>query len=270
MEDVMQRRPIQDRICMGTDFRNHDQDNQNLMQNRLRYERPRRHGRPAMNEWEEEDLDADFPYDYVSQTDAIYGGVDTKSAYKMKLEVPTYDGKIDIEGFLDYIVVVEDFFECMKIPESQQVKLVSYKLKGGAASWWRQTVHNRRLRGEAAITSWSLMRRLMKARFLPFDYAQKLFQSYQLCSQNRRPIDEYTQEFYRFGSRVNLSETEVQQVSRYLSGLDPELKEVLYLHPISMVTDAVSLAQKIEPQPKIVAKAPGESKRSKPALVTST
>lgn len=41
----------------------------------------------------------------------------------MKLEVPTYDGKIDIEGFLDYIVVVEDFFECMKIPETQQVKV---------------------------------------------------------------------------------------------------------------------------------------------------
>ncbi|KAI3859891.1 hypothetical protein MKW92_006306 [Papaver armeniacum] len=90
----------------------------------------------------------------------------------------------------------------------------------------------------------------MKARFLPFDYAQKLFQSYQQCSQNRRPIDEYTEEFYRLGSRVNLPETEAQQVSRYLSGLDPEFKEVLYLHPISTVTESVSLAHKIDLQAK--------------------
>ncbi|KAI3893539.1 hypothetical protein MKW92_006010 [Papaver armeniacum] len=111
----------------------------------------------------------------------------------------------------------------------------------------------------------------MKARFLPFDYAQKLFQSYQQCSHNRRPIDEYTEEFYRLGSRVNLPETEAQQVSRYLSGLDPEFKEVLYLHPISTVTEAVSLAQKIELQPKVSAKANGEPKRTRSvSLETST
>ncbi|KAI3873880.1 hypothetical protein MKW98_001529, partial [Papaver atlanticum] len=71
---------------------------------------------------------------------------DSKSSYKMKMEIPTYDGKINIEGFLDYIAAIEDFFECMKILESQRVKLVSYKLKRGDASWWWQTVHNRRIR----------------------------------------------------------------------------------------------------------------------------
>ncbi|KAI3900336.1 hypothetical protein MKW92_006931 [Papaver armeniacum] len=73
----------------------------------------------------------------------------------------------------------------------------------------------------------------MKARFLPHDYAQKLFQSYQLCAQRKRPTDEYTEDFYRLGSRVNLPETKAQQVSRYLGGLDPEIKEVLYLHPVA-------------------------------------
>ncbi|KAI3837286.1 hypothetical protein MKW92_030750 [Papaver armeniacum] len=72
----------------------------------------------------------------------------------------------------------------------------------------------------------------MKDRFLPNDYAHKLFQSYQQCSQRKRPVDEYTKEFYRLGSRVNLPETEAQQVSRYLSGLDAEIKKGLYLHPI--------------------------------------
>ncbi|KAI3847550.1 hypothetical protein MKW92_013143 [Papaver armeniacum] len=110
----------------------------------------------------------------------------------------------------------------------------------------------------------------MKDHFLPSDHTQNLFQIYQQCSQKRRPIDEYTKEFYRLGSRVNIPETEAQQVSRYLSGLDPEIKEVLYLHLISKVTEAVRLAQKIELQPKILAKAPGDLKRTKLALETTT
>ncbi|KAI3923508.1 hypothetical protein MKW92_017581 [Papaver armeniacum] len=106
----------------------------------------------------------------------------------------------------------------------------------------------------------------MKARFLPNEYAQKLFQSYQQCSQRKRPIDEYTEEFYRLGSRVNLPETEAQQVSRYLSGLDHEIKEELYLHPIQTFTEAVSLAQRIELHPNMGTKTPSEPKRAKSSL----
>ncbi|KAI3837287.1 hypothetical protein MKW92_030751 [Papaver armeniacum] len=103
----------------------------------------------------------------------------------------------------------------------------------------------------------------MKARFLPNDYAHKLFQSYQKCSQRKRPVDEYTEEFYRLVSRVNLPETEAQQVSRYLSGLDVEIKEELHLYPIQTVTEAVSLAQRIELHPKMGTKTPVEAKRTK-------
>ncbi|KAI3920535.1 hypothetical protein MKW92_050695, partial [Papaver armeniacum] len=110
----------------------------------------------------------------------------------------------------------------------------------------------------------------MKARYLPSDHTQQLFQSYQQCAKKRRPVDEYAEEFYRLGSRDNIPETEAQQVSRYLSGLDTEIKEALYLHPISKVTEAVSLAQKIELQPKMLAKVPGDLKRIKPSLETPT
>lgn len=40
---------------------------------------------------------------------------------------------------------VKNFFDYMQISKMQQVKLVAYNLRGGAAStWWEQMQNNRR------------------------------------------------------------------------------------------------------------------------------
>ena len=55
-----------------------------------------------------------------------------------KMDIPTFDGKTDIEGVLDWIQTTEACFEYMEIPAHKQVKYVAYKLKAGAAAWWDQ------------------------------------------------------------------------------------------------------------------------------------
>ncbi|XP_047251462.1 uncharacterized protein LOC124886633 [Capsicum annuum] len=56
--------------------------------------------------------------------------------YKIKAEVQTFNGNVNIEGFLDWIYEVETFFEIMNIPPYRRVPLVAYKLKGGVGAWW--------------------------------------------------------------------------------------------------------------------------------------
>ena len=69
-----------------------------------------------------------------------------RDTYKVKAEIPTFNGNVDIEGFLDWLYEVETFFEVMNIPEDRRVSLVAYKLKGGAGAWWHRLQEDRRLR----------------------------------------------------------------------------------------------------------------------------
>uniref|UniRef100_A0A6N2KR41 Retrotransposon gag domain-containing protein n=1 Tax=Salix viminalis TaxID=40686 RepID=A0A6N2KR41_SALVM len=58
--------------------------------------------------------------------------------FRMKMDLPNFNGQLQIEGFLDWLAMVERFFDYMDIPEDKRVKLVAYKLMGGASAWWEQ------------------------------------------------------------------------------------------------------------------------------------
>jgi hypothetical protein len=91
--------------------------------------------------------------------------------YQMKIDLPSFDGHLHIEDFLDWITEVEQFFDYMNIPQERKVKLV-----GGTSAWWEQLQLSRGRKGKRLVTSWFKMKRLLNARFLPPDFEQRLFQ----------------------------------------------------------------------------------------------
>lgn len=52
----------------------------------------------------------------------------------MKMDLPTFDGRLNIEDFLDWIHNVKFFFDYLNILEESQVKMGAYKLKGGPSA----------------------------------------------------------------------------------------------------------------------------------------
>ena len=67
---------------------------------------------------------------------------------RMKVDLPTFNGRMDVEKFLDWIKNVEIFFDYANTPEHKKVRLVALKLQGGASAWWDQLQNNRRLFGK--------------------------------------------------------------------------------------------------------------------------
>ena len=71
----------------------------------------------------------------------------------MKVDIPSFSGKLDIESFLNWIYEVDKFFEMAYIPMDKQVKFVAYKLKGEAETWWNQLPIIRRCRDKPLVVT---------------------------------------------------------------------------------------------------------------------
>jgi len=166
----------------------------------------------------------------------------------MKMDLPSFNGQLQIEGFLDWLVLVERFFNDIDIPEDKRVKLVAYRLLGGASAWWEQLQISRLRQGKGMVQTWTKMKRLLRSRYLPPDYEQILFKQYQDCRQGNRTIETYLEEFHRLSSQNNLLETEAQQVARFVRGLRWAIQDRVAMQTVYTLTEAVTLAIKVETQ----------------------
>ena len=52
----------------------------------------------------------------------------------MKVELPSFNGNVSIEEYLDWVSEVERFFDYIGTTDDKQLCLVAYKLKGGASA----------------------------------------------------------------------------------------------------------------------------------------
>ncbi|GKD99581.1 uncharacterized protein Tco_1387565, partial [Tanacetum coccineum] len=128
--------------------------------------------------------------------------------FRLKVDLPFFNGNLNIFDFLDWIAEVERFFEFVEITENKQVKLIAYR-----SSWWEQVQNQHRRVGKQPTRSWPKMKRMLMGRFLPPDYDQFLFEQYQSLRQGQKSVADYTAEFLRLSSRNNLMETEGQKIS---------------------------------------------------------
>ena len=71
----------------------------------------------------------------------------------MKIEIPSFDGSLDFESFLDWIFQVEEFYNMAYASEETIVKLVANKFKGEAKAWWNLVQDDRRRQGKVPIKS---------------------------------------------------------------------------------------------------------------------
>jgi hypothetical protein len=96
--------------------------------------------------------------------------------FREKMEIPMYEGNLDVEELLDWIRALDKYFNYEDVEEDRKVKHAITRLKGHVALWWDELQADRHCKGKEKIKSWDRMVAKMKSKFIPKDYQITLFQ----------------------------------------------------------------------------------------------
>jgi hypothetical protein len=91
------------------------------------------------------------------------------------MEIPMYEGNIDVEEILDWIRPLDRYFDYKDVEEDKKFKHAITRLKGLATLWWDELQADRHCKGKKKIKSWERMVAKMKAKFIPREYQINVF-----------------------------------------------------------------------------------------------
>ena len=90
------------------------------------------------------------------------------------VEVPMYEGNINIEELMDWINALNKYFNFEEIEDKKKVRYATTRLKGHAAIWWDELQIHRERRAKSKIHSWDKMLSKIRSQFMPKDYQLNL------------------------------------------------------------------------------------------------
>ena len=83
---------------------------------------------------------------------------------------PSFDGSLDPNKFLNWLIEIEDYFEYHQLEDDRQVGLARMKLEGQARNFWRnqERLFRRQFRDQSI--TWADMKRFLRDQYLPLSY----------------------------------------------------------------------------------------------------
>jgi hypothetical protein len=87
-----------------------------------------------------------------------------------KLNISEFQGDLQPEEFMDWVLAVEEVFEFNGVLDERRVSLVVHTLRGRVAAWWQQLKQSRVWQGQLKINSWKKLLKKMRVAFLPRKY----------------------------------------------------------------------------------------------------
>ncbi|GKB18232.1 putative nucleotidyltransferase, ribonuclease H [Tanacetum coccineum] len=168
---------------------------------------------------------------------------------RMRVNIPDFAREtLSHEGFINWLVTVEEVFEFKEVPKNKRVSLIATKLRGRASAWWQQLELTRERVGKPRIMSWQKMKKCMRANFIPHNYQRQMYQRLQNLKQGSKSIEDYTTKCYQLIARNDIQETEYQLVSRYIGGLRVQIMDSVNMFYPMTLSNAYQRALAFEKQ----------------------
>ena len=163
-----------------------------------------------------------------------------------KLDLLTYDGRINLDVTVDWVDALNSFFECDEILENQRTNIAKSKLKGTTLTWWNITQAGRVKNGKGLITTWTKLEKLFRKAYVLEDYEVKLHIRRMNLRKKDMTVSSYTDEFQALVMRIQEVESESIKLARYLQGLKLSIQDELSFTTITTIQKCLQLALKVE------------------------
>lgn len=132
---------------------------------------------------------------------------------------PYYNGSLNGETFLDWLVAIDNQFYYKEVQEEKRVNYAKARLKGSPLVWWNTMQDDTVATWKKKILSWDRMKIRLRDQFLPIDCEIWIYQKLQDLRKRDLTIITYTEELNKLTLRGRRQEEEVERVERYLNGL---------------------------------------------------
>jgi hypothetical protein len=109
----------------------------------------------------------------------------------IKIKIPSFQGKIDPEAYLEWETKMEMVFDCHNYSKIKKIKLAAIEFTDYGIVWVDQLLINRRTNREPPVDTWEEMKMLMRKCFVPSHYYKGLYQKLQSNIQGSKSVDEY-------------------------------------------------------------------------------
>jgi hypothetical protein len=170
----------------------------------------------------------------------VHGNDDAFS--KVKFKIPPFDGKYDPNAYITWEIAVDQKFACHEFPKNARVRAATSEFTDFASIWWIE--HGKKNPNNMPQT-WDALKRVMRARFVPY-YARDMLNKLQQLRQGNKSVEEYYQELQMGMLRCNIEEGEESAMARFLGGLNREIQDILAYKDYANVTRLFHLACKAE------------------------
>jgi hypothetical protein len=161
-----------------------------------------------------------------------------KLGARERIDIPMYEGNLDIEKFLDWIREMDKYFDYEYVDEEKRVKHVVTRLKGHASLWWDEIQDEKTSKGKKKMKSWDRMVTKLKDKFIPKEYHINMFKRLQNLRNKGIIVKKYTEEFYNMNIKVGQRERDEEKVARYINDLRYEIQDEINMMTIRKVEDA--------------------------------
>lgn len=161
-----------------------------------------------------------------------------------QLKVPepkAFKGDRNAKNLENFLWDMEQYFKAARTPEDEWVTLTSMYLDGDAKLWWRTRVQEDTSAGRPVIDSWAVLKKELKAQFLPCNVAWVARESLKNLKHSGT-VRAYVTEFSSLMLDIQ-DMSEVDRLFNFMSGLQPWAQTELRRQGLKDLPTAMAAAE---------------------------